>query len=109
MIGTEVLLPPADQRLRLLGPPGVLLLDILEELHELLIALSGGIIDVLGVHLRALSGVVEDTRQIEDGVAYAGELLRSCSGHWLESPLSDFLLAHCYFLHSFAYHGTGGA
>jgi hypothetical protein len=106
-IGREVL-PPADQRLGLLGPPGVLLLDVLEELHEILIALSGGVIDVLGVHLTAFGGVVEDARQIEDGVAYAGELLRLRSGHCLESPLSGFLLAHYCFLHLIAYQlGTG--
>jgi hypothetical protein len=66
-----VLLPPADQRLRLLRPPGLLLLDILEELHELGIALFGGVIDVLDAHLRALGGVREDAPQVEDSVAFA--------------------------------------
>jgi hypothetical protein len=58
-IGREVL-PPADQRPRLLRPPGVLFLDLLEELHEFGIALSGGIINVLDAHLRALGGVGEN-------------------------------------------------
>ena len=69
MIGTEVLLPRADQRL--LRPPGVLLLDLLEELYEFGIAFSGGVIDVLDAHLRTLGGLVEDAPQVEVGVAYA--------------------------------------
>ena len=58
-MGREVL-PPADQRPRLLRPPGVLFLDLLEELHEFGIALSGGVIDVLDAHLRVLGGVGEN-------------------------------------------------
>jgi hypothetical protein len=79
-----VLLPPTDQRLRLLGPPGILLLDLLEELYQFSISLSGGVIDVLDAHLTALGGVGEDAPQVEDGVAYAGELLRFRSGHYVE-------------------------
>ena len=84
MIGRELLLPPVDQRLRLLRPPSLLLLDILEELYELAIAHFGGVIDVVDAHLRALGGLGEDVPKVEDGVAFAGELLRFRSGHCVE-------------------------
>ena len=67
---------------------GVLLLDLAEEVHKLLVTLSLSILDVLGVHLPALCGVVEDAGEVEDSVAYAGELL-SGSGLCSQSPLSD--------------------
>src|SRR5215212_3859151 len=87
-IGREVLLPPADQRLGLLSPLGVLLLDFLEELHELLVAIALGVLDVLVVHLRAFCGVVEDAAEVEDRIAYTCELLCG-SGHCSQSPLSS--------------------
>ena len=97
MIGTEVLLPPADQRLRLLHPLVLLLLDILEELYEFGIALFGGVIDVLDAHLRTLGGLGEDAPQVEVGVAYGGELLRFLRGHFVEVT-SLWLLARSLLL-----------
>ena len=44
-------LPLAKQLLGLLSPLSVLLLDLTEELHKLLVALSLGVFDVLVVHL----------------------------------------------------------
>jgi hypothetical protein len=82
MLGTEVLSPPADQRL--LRHLVLLLLDILEELYEFGIALFGSVIDLLDAHLRALGGFVEDAPQVEVGIAYGSELLRSLSGHCVE-------------------------
>ena len=79
-IGREVL-PPADQRLRLVCPPGVLFLEFLEELHQLCIALLGGIIDVLCVHLPAFRGVIEDAAEVDHRLAYASALLRLRNGH----------------------------
>ena len=64
------MLPPANQRLRFLCPPVVLFLDLLEELHQLAISLSSGIIDVLGVHLITLRSVVEDAGEVEHRLAY---------------------------------------
>jgi hypothetical protein len=97
-----VLLPPADQRLRLLCSPDVLLLDLPEELHELGITLLGGVIDVLGVHLRAFCGVIEDACEVDT----ASLMPVSCSDPvvvTLEVTSLQPLLAHSYFLHSFAY------
>jgi hypothetical protein len=80
-------LPPAKQRLGLLGPLGVLLLNLAEELHYLSIALSLSVLDVLGVHLPAFGGVVEDATEVEDRIAYPCELLCG-SGHCAVSHLS---------------------
>src|SRR5215212_9610418 len=66
------LLPAAQQALGLLGPLGVLLLGLAEELDQFVVAFLLRVFDVLGVHLTALGGVVEDAGEVVDGIAYAG-------------------------------------
>jgi hypothetical protein len=88
-------LPLAKQLLGLLSPLRVLLLDLTEELHKLLVALSLGVFDVLVVHLPAFCGVVEDATEVEDRIAYACELL-SGSGDWIQSPLLVLLTTTSY-------------
>jgi hypothetical protein len=77
--------------------------DIPGYVDLVVLKLSPGVLFVLGVHLRAFCGVIEDACEVEHHVADASELLRSCSGHCVEVTSLQPLLAHSYFLHSFAY------
>jgi hypothetical protein len=93
-------LPPAKQRLGLLGPLGVLLLNLAEELHYLSVVLSLSVLYVLGVHLPAFGGVVEDATEVEDRIAYPCELLCG-SGHCAVSHLSLALARSLLLLPTF--------
>jgi len=76
-------------------------LEFLEELHQLCIALLGGIIDVLCVYLPAFRGVIEDAAEVDHRLAYASALLRLRNGH--RKRHLSLALAHYYSLHLFAY------
>src|SRR5829696_5929113 len=72
------LLPAAQQALGLLRPLSVLLLGLAEELDQFLVASLPRVFDVFVLHLSTRGGVVEDAREVKDGIAYAGGLLIGC-------------------------------
>jgi hypothetical protein len=54
--GAPLLLPLAEQGLGPLGPPGILVPDLAEELRQLLVACSLGVVYVLVVDLPTFGG-----------------------------------------------------
>jgi hypothetical protein len=76
--------------------------DIPGYVDLVILKLSPGVLFVLGVHLRAFCGVIEDACEVDT----ASLMPVSCSDPvvvTLEVTSLQPLLAHSYFLHSFAY------
>src|SRR5689334_10906413 len=65
----------AQDLLRLLGALLILLLHLLEELHQIVVARLLGVLDVLLDGAAALQGVVEHADQVVDEVGGAGRAL----------------------------------